>query len=276
MRLLAAQITVPAVRTAAARDAHVAGICERLARELDARPADLVVLPELATIDYGLTSFADLALLAEPLDGPSARAFGALARRTGAWFAFGMPRADAEGGFRISQVFVGPDGAVRGHYDKLHLVGFGDIRETRYFETGGHLAVFDIAGLRVAPVICYDFRFSGLFDRLCRDLGVQLVLHPVAFARDDTFASWHAFAVARALEWQVHFLSLNRAGTNFGRSIYVPPWVDESVAPRVFGDGEEIVYLELDTATVARCRREHPLQADRRNDYRELPVPTLT
>lgn len=271
MHILAAQVEVPAVTTVRERDAWVTELCGRLSASLNANTADLVALPELATIDYGLASFGELAELAETLDGPSTRAFGALARETGAWVTFGMPRADGDT-FRISQVFVGPDGEPRGHYDKLHLVGFGDIRETRFFSPGDHLAVFEIAGMRVAPVICYDFRFSGLFDRLCRELGVELVLHPVAFARDDTFASWHAFAVARALEWQVHVLSLNRAGANFGRSIYVPPWVDQATSTTMFGDRESLVRLDIAKTAIDESRRDHPLQTDRRHDYSKIPV----
>jgi nitrilase len=269
MRILAAQVEVPAVTTARERDAWVSELCGRLSSSLKEEAADLVVLPELATIDYSLASFGELAELAETLDGPSMQAFGALARETGAWVTFGMPRADGNT-FRISQIFVGPEGELRGHYDKLHLVGFGEIRETRFFSPGDHLAVFEIAGMRVAPVICYDFRFSGLFDRLCRDLGAELVLHPVAFARDDTFESWHAFAVARALEWQVHFLSLNRAGTNFGRSIYVPPWVDQATSATVFADEESLRRLDIARTAIDESRRNRPLQTDRRRDYSKI------
>jgi len=45
---------------------------------------------------------------------------------------------------------------------------------------------------------------------------VDLILHVGAYARDESFYSWHAFAVTRAVENQFFVLSLNRAGTHFG------------------------------------------------------------
>ena len=60
--------TATDIRIESARQVHIAGPCCRW------------VLPELSSIDYSRASFGRLAVLAEPLDGPSFRTFGALAR----------------------------------------------------------------------------------------------------------------------------------------------------------------------------------------------------
>ena len=160
MRLLACQIEVPEVTTKAARTAHVAGLAVRVSRHLVRAPADLVVLPELATISYSRESFGRLDELAEPLNGESFQAFSALAKAHGTTVCFGMPRVEA-GRYFISQVVAGPDGAYAGHYDKLHLAQYGASMEKEYFSRGDRLLVFEVAGLKAAPIICYDHRFPA-------------------------------------------------------------------------------------------------------------------
>ena len=52
MRLLACQIDVPPMRTSEERDDHVAATIVRIEHALRKQPADMVVLPELSTIEY--------------------------------------------------------------------------------------------------------------------------------------------------------------------------------------------------------------------------------
>lgn len=79
LKVLAGQIDIPRTRSAAQRDAHVARLCERLESELAGQDVDLVVLPELSTIEYSRDAFGRLDELAEDTDGPSREAFARLA-----------------------------------------------------------------------------------------------------------------------------------------------------------------------------------------------------
>ena len=144
--------------------------------------------------------------------------------------------------------------------------------EKDYFAAGESLLVFEVAGLRIAPVICYDLRFPELWRRLALDEGVDLVLHPVAFYRDESAYSWRAFAVARALENQVYLLSLNRAGPAWGGSIFCPPWVDEAERETVLGTAEECRAFNVDPVVLAAARQRIPYRRDRRGDYQSLPI----
>ena len=120
LSILAGQIDVPPMTTAAERDRHLDRVAAKIRARLEQRHHDLVVLPELSSIDYSRASFARLAVLAEPLDGPSFHTFGALAREFETTIVYGMPRRGA-GACYISQIAVDARGEPIGFYDKLHV-----------------------------------------------------------------------------------------------------------------------------------------------------------
>ena len=136
--------------------------------------------------------------------------------------------------------------------------------------------MFGVNAIRVAPVICYDFRFPDLISTLCRKYDVDLVIHPVAFYRDRSFPSWHHIATARAVENQIYYLSLNRAGEAFGESIWCPPWIDDELAPDRFGTKQAFRYFTVDSKIIDRVRDEYPFADDRLPEYGKLNVESVT
>ncbi len=267
LRLLACQLAVPPIATASERDRHLAQTAGKIAACLRGQPADLVVLPELSSIDYTREAFDRLDDLAEPLQGPSFETFSALAQEFRCAVVYGLPRR-SDGGFRISQVAVGPDGEIIGHFDKLHIAQFGASPEKEYFERGSHLFVFAHEGVRIAPIICYDIRFPELTRALVVQYGVQLILHCGVYGRDESFHSWHHFAVSRAMESQAYLLSLNRAGDYFGNSLFCGPWVDETRPAVGFPQTEEaMLFVEVDPAHIETVRARYSFLADRLADY---------
>jgi len=69
----------------------VVALCAKIQQVIDASGAvDLVVLPELCTIEYGTDAFAHLDVLAEPANGSSSQAFAQLACNTAAMVVFGL------------------------------------------------------------------------------------------------------------------------------------------------------------------------------------------
>ncbi|MEM7206582.1 MAG: carbon-nitrogen hydrolase family protein [Pseudomonadota bacterium] len=267
LRVLACQILIPQTRTAAERDTFRNALIQKLRTCLNENPHDLVVLPELSTIEYSRESFNQLNDLAETLDGNSIQTFSALASEFACTIVFGMPRRNRDV-FHISQIVIGPHGELIGHFDKLHMAQFGDSMEKEFFQRGDKLLTFDCAGFKVAPFICYDIRFPELSRTLCVDHGVQLILHCGAYARDESFDTWHHFAVTRALENQVYFLSLNRAGDHFGNSIFCSPWVDDDHPAELFAAHEEdFRSLVVDAAHIESVRNKYTFLADRLSRY---------
>lgn len=270
MQILAGQIDIPVTRRRDDQLAHLRQLAARMRAACDDGVPDLIVLPELAAQEYGDEAFAHLDELDDDLTGPVFETFAALAGELGCPIAFGMARR-AAGRRHISQVLVGADGRLAGVYDKLHCAQFGASGEAAHFSPGDHLLVTEIAGWRVGVVICYDLRFPELARRLAAE-GAELILHPVAFTRDFSFASWHAFVTTRAMENQCYWLSLNRAGAEWGHSLLCPPLMDDDHPALAFGSREEWHWLTLDKAALREARHRLPLERDRRADLDALPL----
>ena len=269
MRILACQTTIPRIRTPEERDQHVARVLNKARARLRENDCDLVLFPELFTIDYSRDTFAALDQLGEDLNGPTVTACAMLAQEAGRHVGLSLPRR-IDNKFYISFVVLAPDGSIAGTYEKLHIAEFGASQERDYFERGNSLLVFECGGMRCSSIICYDFRFPELIRHLCLKHRVDVILHPVAFERDTTFASWEPFVICRALENQVFFLSLNRAGQNYGHSLLCPPWIDEDNLLVRFPADEHYQLLELNQQRITDCRKEFPFREDFLGEYQNL------
>jgi nitrilase len=269
LTLLACQIEIPPMTSAAERDAHLAVSVAKVRARLEAakETVDLVVLPELSSIDYDRATFERLDEIAEPLDGASFQAWRALAMEAGVYVSYSFARAGAGGPF-ICIAVAGPDGELLGHYDKLHLAQYGASMEKEYFNRGDHLFTFEVNGFRLAPIICYDIRIPELSRTLVIDHQADVILHCGAYYRDESFHTWHMFAVTRALENQVFFLSLNRAGETYGNSLFCLPWQDENTHPQRFEEtAEEFRVITMTRDTLDAARQEYTFLKDRLDDY---------
>ena len=269
LSLLACQITVPPMTTPAERDAHLEASVQKVREALKAapNPVDLVVLPELSSLDYAPQTFDALDSLAEPLDGPSFIAWRALAMEAHVHVCYGFARR-AGSKYCISMAVVGPDGERVGHYDKLHLAQFGASGEKACFTRGSHVFTFDVKGFKLAPIICYDIRIPELSRSLAIDHDVTVILHCGAYYRDESFPTWHPFAITRALENQVYFLSLNRAGPTYGNSLFCPPWQDDDTPPLAFdATQEDFRLITLDMPALTEARQTYTFLGDRLPDY---------
>lgn len=265
--VLACQIEIPATTTENARDRHLQEVASRVVEAARNINIQLIVLPELSSIDYSRKSFDQLNVLAEHLDGPSARCWGNVAIACNAHVVYSFPRK-TENGYYICVAVVDPNGKLLGHYDKMHLAQYGASMEKEYFQRGNHLFTFDINGIRLAPIICYDIRFPELCRSLATEHNVTAILHCGAYYRDESFYTWHDFARTRALENQLYFLSLNRAGKHYGDSLFCPPWIDNTTHATTFDEHQEqfkVVCINMDQINATRA--EYSFLRDRLGEY---------
>jgi nitrilase len=271
LRLLACQLNIPNITTVAERDQHLQETAAKIRKQLSQRPADLVVLPELSSIDYARYTFDQLHELAESDYGTSFEVFSELAKEFGVTVVYGFPgRRNQQ--YTICQAAVSAGGRLLGVYDKLHIAHYGASMEKDYFVRGTHLLVFEHLGIRIAPIICYDIRFPELCQTLATKHKVQLILHCGAYFRDASFPSWHHFAVTRAMENQVYLLSLNRAGKDYGDSLFCPPWMDTKNPLVTFDkEKEDFKYLTFDAQAINRAKH-YPFKEDRLDDYHGLSL----
>ena len=144
-----------------------------LIREAAASGSTLVVLPELANTGYVFDTMDEALGLAEPVpDGPTCRAWEALARELGVHIVAGITERDGDLLYNAA-LLTGPDGYI-GTYRKAHLWD----RENLFFAKGNlGFPVFDTALGRIGVAICYDGWFPETFRQMALK-GAEIVCVP--------------------------------------------------------------------------------------------------
>jgi deaminated glutathione amidase len=242
---------------------------ERLVREAAERGARLVVLPEKWN---RLCEPERMAATAEPLDGPSTRWAGELARELGIDLVAGSICEDAGEVNHNTSVHAGPDGGTRAVYRKLHLfdveVAGTVYRESEYESAGDEVVVSALAdGAGLGMSICYDLRFPELYRALSAR-GARVIAVPAAFTLTTTRDHWEVLLRARAMENQAFVVAANQVGEHSpglrsgGRSMIVDPWgVVLAQAP----DDEGVIVADLDYERQDETRAKLPALAHRRD-----------
>lgn len=242
----------------------------RLVGEAAAREARLVVLPECFPF-LGTTEAAKMAT-AESLDGapgPIRSTLSELATQHGMWIVGGGMPEKIEGDPRRAYntaVVIGPDGALRTRYRKVHLFdvdipGGAVLRESDATAPGDSVVVVDIDGAKVGLTICYDIRFPELYRELVMEHGAEVLLVPAAFTAHTGKAHWHLLLRARAIENQAWLVAAAQTGRHnekresFGHSMIIDPW-GTIVGEQDSGPG--VVFSVLDGETVATRRQQMP------------------
>ena len=240
-------------------------VASRVARahaliEEAATTAELVVLPELWHVGaFELDSARDHA---ERIDGPLATGLGALAKRLNIWLHGGsITEIDSDGTHYNTALLFTPDGRLAVTYRKIHLFGF-DGGETALMGRGDSLVVVDTPLGPTGIATCYDLRFPELFRALVAGDAESVIISSGWPAR--RIAHWDVLTQARAIENQVWVIACNEVGDQSGlilggHSTVVSP-TGEVVARG--GDGEEIVYAEVDPSVVSSWRSEFPVLRD--------------
>jgi len=138
-----------------------------------AASADIVVLPELSNSGYNFESRKQAFETAEPAaDGPFTDYLTRVCRTRDFHVVAGLNEL-ADGQLYNSSILVGPDG-VEGVYRKLHLFW----NEKDLFQSGDlGVTVFEVRGLRLAMLICFDWAFPEVWRSLALQ-AVDLVCHP--------------------------------------------------------------------------------------------------
>lgn len=229
---------------------------ERLQAIASSTNADLIVCPELFMSGYNAGE--DLKRFAEPADGPSANAVKRVARETNTAFVYGYPESFG-GEIYNSALCISATGEPVANHRKLLLPpGF----EADYFTPAPGLTIFELSGIRMAILICYDSEFPESV-RAVGEAGAQVVIVPTAL-----FEQWGVVAErvipARAFENGVYMIYANHAGTEgdityLGRSCIVgPTGLDLARA----GNDEEIISATVDMAAVDAAQNRLPYHRD--------------
>ncbi len=238
---------------------------ERISFAAD-KGASLVVFGEL----FGWTWFAgkmdkDAFGLAETADGDRMATWQKTAK--GSKVAVGAPifLHDGHGTYYNAVAAVDEGGHTAGVYRAVHLPQILGWEGKFYFAGGGEYPVFNLGGLPVGFLICWDAFFPEAFRALAL-AGARLIV-VVTSATGVGEDLWMRALTAQALFNGVYVLRVNRVGeeeqgTFCGHSFCAAPTGDLLGDP--MGDVEGVAFFDIDRMAVEITRREFPFLKDRR------------
>ena len=217
----------------------------------------LVILPEMFATGFSMA----VEKIAEDSAGPTRVFLSHLAQAVGVWLMGGVVTRGPDGLGRNEAVVYSPAGMEVARYAKMHPFSFG--KETGNYGRGDEVVVFEWEGVQVAPFVCYDLRFPEVFrEAVFRGAQVICVIANWPSSRE---AHWVTLLRARAIENQAYVAAVNRCGEEpklsySGRSLIIDPR-GEVIADA--GDGEKVIFAELDMKGLAEYREEFPALKDR-------------
>jgi predicted amidohydrolase len=243
------------------RIGDVEGNTARAVDALRSHPdVDIAVFPELFLSGY---TYRDLDELARTVDSAELREIAATANEVGTAVVIGFAERVGDEGVANSVACIDNDGSIAGVYRKTHL--FASEAEAGFIE-GQELLVVELAGRRVAPLICFDIEFPEP-ARQATLAGAELLV--TASANMDPFYIDHAVgSVARAHENRRPLLYANAAGEGDGL-VFVG--ASRSIAPT----GETLVEASQDKEELVVVPVAEPGGFDERTDYPKFIRPPL-
>ncbi|MGI9462777.1 MAG: carbon-nitrogen hydrolase family protein [Aestuariivirgaceae bacterium] len=241
-------------------DAQTAAL-QRAAHDAAQASAGLLITPELFMSGYKIPG--EVADMAQPVDGRYTQAVSAIAKQAGLAILCGYPERDAAGIFNSAALFDAKGNLVCNHR-KLHLSG--PYEKEHFITEANSVQVADIAGIKVAPLICYDVEFPETV-RAAALAGAELVAVPTALVEQFAFLT-RTLIPTRAFENGIFVAYANHAGSEAdlsycGLSTLARP---DGSFTQTHGAGEELLIARIDTAEIALARDRLPYLADLRRD----------
>ncbi|KAK9480120.1 carbon-nitrogen hydrolase [Lipomyces japonicus] len=236
--------------------------------------AKLIVLPECFNSPYSVAAFPEYSELIP--SGPTTTFLSQLAKETQTFLIGGsIPEKDEQGKLFNTSLSFAPSGELIGKHRKVHLFDIdipGKIRfkESEVLTGGSKITVFDIPPYgKVGVAICYDIRFPELASVAARKDGVFAMIYPGAFNTTTGPLHWDLLGRARAVDNQVFVLlcsparDLTAGYHAYGYSAAIDP---NGLILAQAGEGEDIVYANLQAGRIEEVRSGIPVTVQRRYD----------
>jgi predicted amidohydrolase len=237
---------------------------EIIKSELNNTDADLIVFPELFLTGYTIRD--RVIELAESIDSELLIGLSKAVKKNKCALIFGMPESDTEQRGRVynTAVFIDKKGKIS-QYRKFQLVNFGPFEEKRYFHEGNWLPIFEVAGVRLGIVICYDIFFPELTKAYALR-GVDLIVC-ISAAPTVSRPFFETMIPARAVECTAFFAYSNLVGpeknmTFFGGNTIVDARANPLVKGKYFE--EDSLEAEIDPDALKFVRSQRPTLRDSR------------
>lgn len=221
----------------------------------DTQKADLIILPETFATGFSI----DIDGCEEPNQG------GEVLN----WLIEKAAEKDAtiagsvlveQGDKKVNRFYwVKPNGDVDS-YDKRHLFRFAN--EQDYVAKGQQRKIFEVKGIKILPLVCYDLRFP-VWCRNRQDYDVMVNVANWPAARRNV---WDILLRARAMENQCYVVGINRIGKDGkdidhcgGTAVY--DFIGQPIATAA-DNTEQVIYAKLSFSDLSSFKTKFPAYLD--------------
>lgn len=255
---------------------------EKFIREAKGNNADLVCLPELYSGHYFCqTEDVNVFDTAETLDGRSVQSMIQLSKEIDISIIVPFFERRTQGIYHNSLV-IAEEGRSLGLYRKMHIPDDPSFYEKFYF-TPGDLGYkcFDSKHGKIGTLICWDQWYSEA-ARLTTLKGAHVICYPTAIGWDPAEKAqlgnqqrdaWIGVQRGHAISNGVYVVAANRVGfektdSNNGIEFWGSSFIcdPQGVFIAQAGEGEEVIYADIDLKHLEDIRRIWPFLRDRRID----------
>lgn len=247
---------------------------------------DVVMLPECFNSPYAVDKFREYAEIIP--GGETTQFLSNLAKKHGVFIVGGLIPEKEESSDKIfnTSLTFDPQGEIVALHRKAHLFDIDipngiTFKESVTLSAGDKATVFKLGEFgNVGLGICYDIRFPELAIGAARaPHNAFAMFYPGAFNTTTGPLHWHLLARARAVDNEVFTVLCSPArdvgGSGYqayGHSLVVDP-SGKIVAEA--GEGEEVLYAELDKDLLPTARAGIPVHYQRRFDIYDDVTNTL-
>jgi N-carbamoylputrescine amidase len=255
-----------------------------LAEQAAARGAQIICTQELFRSQYFCQSEDHKYFqLAEPIPGPSTRAFQKLARKHRVVIVASLFEKRAAGLYHNTAAIIDADGSLLGIYRKMHIPDDPLFYEKFYFAPGDlGFRTWKTRYAKIGVLICWDQWYPEA-ARLTAMQGAEILFYPTAIGwhpsekakyGQDQHDAWELIQRSHAVANGCFVAAANRIGLErpvggdgieFWGQSFVAGTSGQLLA-RSPGDREDVLVVEVDLAQVDVTRTHWPFLRDRRID----------
>ncbi|PTX98991.1 carbon-nitrogen hydrolase [Opitutus sp. ER46] len=224
--------------------------------------------------------------LAEPIPGPSTKAFQSFARKHGVVVVASLFEKRAAGLYHNTAVIIDADGKLLGVYRKMHIPDDPLYYEKFYFTPGDTgFRAWDTKFGRIGVLVCWDQWYPEA-ARLTAMQGAEILFYPTAIGWHpgekqehgaNQHGAWETIQRSHAVANGCYVAAVNRIGVErpeggdgiefWGQSFVAG--TSGQILAKASVDQEEILVVPLELGQVDTTRTHWPFLRDRRIDAYE-------
>ncbi|HFU75479.1 MAG TPA: carbon-nitrogen family hydrolase [Arcobacter sp.] len=206
--------------------------CEEYCKKASKAKSNLIIFPEMTLTGFSMDTETNGE---NEKDSLTIRAFGQLAKDFKIAIIFGVTIKEKSKSSNMLY-FVNEFGEILEFYQKIHPFSFAN--EDHYYEAGETLKTVSFFGVKFGLTICYDLRFSNLYQSYTQ-MGTDCIIN-IANWPAKRVEHWNTLLKARSIENQQFIIGVNRIGIDGNGLEYVE-------SSNIFNpNGEQVEYQTID------------------------------